>query len=252
MLAEFFVPAAAFVVGLGAGFINVIVGSGSSIMVPMLMFLGLPPHTAIGTNRFAMLFNNGTGAIRYWQSDYLDLRTAIVLSGSAVIGATLGAFVVLETDPGILRRIVAIILIAEALVVLLSRESLGITDREFTLTKRNVIAGSIAGFIVGLYGGFVGMAMTSIFIFVFVAFFGLRFIKGAAIAKVLTFMISLTAAGIFLANVVVDVTIGITLAAAYIIGAAAGVHSAIQMGDKRIKMLFIVIVGASALKLLFS
>lgn len=238
-------------VGLIAGFINVIVGSGSSITIPILVFLGLPPHIAIGTNRFAMLFNNGTGAIRYYQKKYLDLKVAFIFSAFAAVGAAVGAFLVLETRPDILVKIIAFILIAEAVVVLLGRKRLGIENKEFESTRKNLVIGAVAGLLIGLYGGFIGMAMTSMFIFVFVSLFGLSFLRSAAMAKVLTFVISLVATAIFLASLKVDLLVGGVLAVAYIVGAYFGVNSAIKMGDPKIKIFFIIIVIASAVKLLF-
>ncbi len=43
------------VVGVMVGFINTLTGSGSLIMVPLLMSMGLPPHIANGTNRIAVV-----------------------------------------------------------------------------------------------------------------------------------------------------------------------------------------------------
>lgn len=240
-----------FFVGLLAGFINVIVGSGSSITIPILIFLGLPPHIAIGTNRFAMLFNNLTGAIGYYRKKKLYLKIAIVFSIFAAIGAIIGAKLVLATRPEILIKIIAFVLIAEAIVIILSRKKLGLARKVFNFSKKRYILGCVFGFIVGLYGGFIGMAMTSILIFFLVLLFSFSFIESAAIAKVITFVISLFASIIFLASLKVNILIGVVLALAYILGAFFGVHSAIKMGDARIKTLFIVVVLASAIKLLF-
>jgi len=240
-----------FFVGLLAGFINVIVGSGSSITIPILIFLGLPPHIAIGTNRFAMLFNNFTGAVRYHAKKYLNVKIAILFSVFAAIGAIIGAKLVLATRPDILVKIIAFVLIGEAIVVILSRKKLGLVRKTFNFSKKRYIVGCIFGFLVGLYGGFIGMAMTSMLIFFLVLIFSFSFIESAAIAKVITFVISLFASIIFLASLKVNILIGGVLALSYIIGAFIGVHSAIKMGDARIKTLFIVVVVASAVKLLF-
>ena len=240
-----------FGIGLVAGFINVIVGSGSSIMVPALLFLGFPPHVAIATNRFAMLFNNGTGAIRYYQKKYLDLKTAAIFSISAAVGAVIGALTVLSVNSDIIKIIVAVILIAEAVILVFGAKNLGIEGVVFELTKKNLIIGLIIGLLVGLYGGFIGMAMTSLLIFLFISMFRMRFIESAAMAKVLTFTISFFASIVFIVNFKVDFTVAAVLIASYIIGAWLGVNSAIKMGDKRIRIFFIVIVLASAIKLLF-
>ena len=45
-------------VGFIAGVINVVAGGGSLLTLPMLIFLGLPPNIANGTNRIAIIIQN--------------------------------------------------------------------------------------------------------------------------------------------------------------------------------------------------
>lgn len=239
----------AFAVGLFAGFINVIVGSGSSIAVPFLIFLGLPPVIAIGTNRFAMMFNNFTGAIRYHAKQYLNLRVALIFALCAAAGSILGAKLVIITKPAILTDIIAAILILEALVLLFGAK-LGLARRSIEFTQKHYIAGCLFGFLAGVYGGFIGMAITSIIMFFIVLFFGFSFLESAAMTKVITFAISFAATIVFLANLKVNIALGATLAVAYIIGGYLGVHSAVKMGDVRVRMLFIAVVTLGAVGLL--
>jgi len=44
-----------FFVGLIVSFYGTLVGGGSLITIPKLIILGLPPHTAIGTDRLGIL-----------------------------------------------------------------------------------------------------------------------------------------------------------------------------------------------------
>ena len=48
-------------VGMVAGFINTLAGSGSLLTLPLLMFMGLPANVANGTNRIALLLQNVVG-----------------------------------------------------------------------------------------------------------------------------------------------------------------------------------------------
>ena len=41
-----------FLIGVLASFIGAIVGGGGLLSIPFLMFIGLPPQTAIATNKF--------------------------------------------------------------------------------------------------------------------------------------------------------------------------------------------------------
>ena len=64
-------------VGLIAGFINILAGSGSLLTLPLLMFLGLPPNVANGTNRIAILLQNVVGVTSFKQQKVLDFRDGI-------------------------------------------------------------------------------------------------------------------------------------------------------------------------------
>ena len=54
-------------VGFIAGIINVVAGGGSLLTLPILIFLGLPPNIANGTNRIAIIIQN-IFAIKGFQS----------------------------------------------------------------------------------------------------------------------------------------------------------------------------------------
>jgi uncharacterized membrane protein YfcA len=52
---EFYSLTAVFLVGVAASVIGTMVGGGSLLSIPLLIFLGLPPQVAIATDRFAAL-----------------------------------------------------------------------------------------------------------------------------------------------------------------------------------------------------
>ena len=45
-----------FMAGLASGAINTIAGGGSLLTLPILIFMGLPPSVANGTNRIQLIF----------------------------------------------------------------------------------------------------------------------------------------------------------------------------------------------------
>ena len=47
-----------FICGLISGVINTLAGGGSLITLPIMIFLGIPPTTANGTNRVQLIFQN--------------------------------------------------------------------------------------------------------------------------------------------------------------------------------------------------
>ena len=55
---EWYLYVAIVVIGIIAGYINTLAGSGSLLTLPLLMFVGLPATVANGTNRIGILFQN--------------------------------------------------------------------------------------------------------------------------------------------------------------------------------------------------
>ena len=63
-----------FAAGLIAGVLNVIAGGGSFLTLPILMFLGLPPGVANGTNRVGILLQNVGAVWSFEKHGVLDWR----------------------------------------------------------------------------------------------------------------------------------------------------------------------------------
>ena len=67
-------------------------GGGSLLTLPMLIFFGLPPHIANGTNRIAIIIQN-IFAVKGFQSKGVNTYPfSIYLAIPATIGAIIGAF----------------------------------------------------------------------------------------------------------------------------------------------------------------
>ena len=55
------------VLGFIASFLNAIVGGGGLISLPALLAVGLPPSTAIATNKLANTISNGTSMLTFYE-----------------------------------------------------------------------------------------------------------------------------------------------------------------------------------------
>lgn len=60
-----------FSLGVSVGFINLVSVVGSLITLPVLIFLGLPPTVANGTNRIGILIQNFLGMYQFYKKDSL-------------------------------------------------------------------------------------------------------------------------------------------------------------------------------------
>ncbi|MGH9898768.1 MAG: TSUP family transporter, partial [Pyrinomonadaceae bacterium] len=54
-----------FATGLVSGLVDSIAGGGGLIAVPVLLGIGLPPQTALGTNKLQGMFGTATATMRY-------------------------------------------------------------------------------------------------------------------------------------------------------------------------------------------
>ena len=84
------------VVGFFAGIINTLAGGGSLFTLPVLIFLGLPPAVANGTNRIAIVVQSLGGTLGYQSKGISTFPFPIYLGASASIGAVIGAQLALQ------------------------------------------------------------------------------------------------------------------------------------------------------------
>ena len=141
-----------FILCIVIGFINTLVGSGSLIMVPLLMALGLPPHIANGTNRVAVFFQSLTGAITFFSQQKTYPRFAIWVIVPCLIGAMLGAYTAIQISPKAIEICIGILLFVMLGVVAMKPERWMKKETNPHLTITWLTIGAMLA--TGFYGGF--------------------------------------------------------------------------------------------------
>lgn len=106
---------ALFAAGLIAGVLNVVAGGGSFLTLPLLIFAGLPPTVANGTNRVAILVQNVAAVWGFDRRRLLDRRLAPWAALPAVAGAALGSWGALAVGDRAFQRTLAILMVAVTL-----------------------------------------------------------------------------------------------------------------------------------------
>ncbi|MDB2394161.1 sulfite exporter TauE/SafE family protein, partial [Flavobacteriaceae bacterium] len=97
--------------GLFAGFVNTMAGGGSLLTLPLLIFLGLPPATANGTNRIAIIVSASSATQGFRSKNISSFPLSIYLGIAAFFGALIGSRIAVEIDGLLFNKILAIILI---------------------------------------------------------------------------------------------------------------------------------------------
>lgn len=135
---------------------NVTAGGGSALGLPALIFLGLDPSVANGTNRIAIIVQNVGAISSFRTSGMRGMRQSLGLAGWAVPGAILGTIVAVRISDTWFQIAVGIVNILTILTMFLPKNkgAGGTSDN----SKRNLLVG-IALFFTGIYGGFIQVSV---------------------------------------------------------------------------------------------
>lgn len=88
------IPVDAFLIlALGAmvGFLSGLFGVGGGfLMTPLLIFIGVPPAIAVGTQSNQLVAAGVSGAITHWRRRNVDIKMALVMLSGSMIGSFVG------------------------------------------------------------------------------------------------------------------------------------------------------------------
>jgi uncharacterized membrane protein YfcA len=87
--------------GTAVGFLSGLFGVGGGfLMTPLLMFIGVPPAVAVGTEANKIAASSISGVMAHWRRGNVDVRMGLVLLFGGFLGSTSGVFLF-----GLLRAI---------------------------------------------------------------------------------------------------------------------------------------------------
>lgn len=110
--------------GMVAGILSGLVGVGGGIIiVPVLVyFLGFSQHQAQGTTLAMFLIPIGIlGAYNYYKQGYVDIKTALLISSTFVIGSYIGSKISISLDQNTVKKIFGIIILLVSLKMIFSK-----------------------------------------------------------------------------------------------------------------------------------
>ena len=239
-------------VGAVSGALNVLAGGGSFLTLPLLIFLGLPPGVANGTNRIAILVQNMGAVWRFRSHGLFDPAWIPLAGGPADLGAILGTWAAIEIGDETFRRVLAALMVLATLWILwdpLSRRrgSRATVPSGVPHGGRRA-AFAAAFFAVGLYGGFV-QAGIGFLLAAVATWAGLDLVRGNALKVLVVLLLTPISLAIFAWSGRVEWLVGLPLAAGHLLGALAGVRWTVLKGHVWIKRFLTVTVIAFAIKL---
>lgn len=236
-------------VGLVAGVLNVLAGGGSFLTLPMLIFLGLPPSVANGTNRVGILLQN-VGAVWSFRQQGVESRSvALWFAIPATLGAGVGASLALWISESAFQKILAFLMVGLTLISLLSARGDTAPTRPSGPPHRGLLV--LGALLTGVYGGFVQAGVGFLFLAV-ATWSGLDLVRGNAV-KVLTILcLTFQALAIFAWQGKVDWAFGLCMAVGSVAGGILGARLAVLAGNRWLHWVVTVMVLIFAIKLWWS
>ena len=237
-------------VGFIAGIINILAGGGSLLTLPMLIFLGLPPHIANGTNRVAIIIQN-IFAVKGFQSKGIKTYPfSLYLAIPATIGAIIGAIVGIKIEGELFNKILGIVMLVIVIYMVLKSNKISKNNIERIKGKYFWLS-IIAFFFIGLYGGFIQAGVGFIILFTLSNINQFSLVKSNAIKVTVALIYTLVAVAIFAYNDSVNWKYGLILSLGNATGGWVTSRWSVNKDDKFIKKVLIIMVLAMAIKLWF-
>ena len=230
------------------GFIDAIAGGGGLIMMPALLFAGVPPINALATNKLQSVFGTSVALRNYGRSGLVEWRPNRLSVALVFVGATVGALAVQAINTHLLNLIIPFLLIAVALYVLVSpRMSDDDAHHRVSAAGYAPVAAAI-----GLYDGFFGPGTGTFFTTSLVGLRGYGLTKATALTKLFNFTSNVASVLLFALGGKMLWLLGLSMAAGAMLGGYIGSHTAMRFGARVIRPLLVVISLGLTARLLWS
>jgi len=235
--------------GFAAGFIDAIAGGGGLISLPALLWAGLPAHLALGTNKLQSAVGTAMAVGKYHGAglvEWRDVRPAVIVTA---VMAAVGTVTVLTVRNDLLARIVPWLLLGVAAWIFV-RPGLAAAAGPPRLGPWPfaLLAGSALGF----YDGFFGPGTGAFWTAAWVEGRALPLTRATAATKVVNLTSNLAALAVFAGGRSVDPLAAAAMIVGQIVGGRLGATLAIRHGARFIRVVFIAVVLALVVRLLWA
>jgi uncharacterized membrane protein YfcA len=238
-----------FLAGVAAGFTDAIAGGGGLIALPVLLAAGVPPHQALATNKLQASFGTFTAALNYTRAGLMPTGHLLLGIAATAAGALSGALLVRQLAADFLRPLIIAMLALMFLYMLFAPQArLEGGARRLSPTLFYPLAGLALRF----YDGFFGPGTGSFWILALLALAGLGLKRATAQAKVFNFTSNVAALALFAASGLVVWSYGLLMGAGQVVGALAGSTLVQRRQARFIRLFFLLAVGATILRLLWT
>ncbi len=235
-----------FGLGIVVGFINVNAGGGSSLTLPILIFLVGDVALANGTNRVAILVQNVFAVASFRKRKFHEFKLSGKLSLLTLPGAIIGAILATKISGVLFERILGVVLIGIVVSMFFSKKyTNGSRDQEKHTNW--LIYPTLFG--IGFYGGFLQVGVGFLFMAALYYLLNLDLVRVNMHKVFIILIYTIPALVIFFVTGNINWKFGLTLAAGSALGGWFGAHASVKGGEKMIRIVLAIVILWMALKL---
>jgi uncharacterized membrane protein YfcA len=237
-----------FLAGFGGGFIDAIAGGGGLITVPALLAAGLPPQIALGTNKLQSSCGTALTVVRYARAGLMEAPWLWLAATFSFLASMGGAYAVSVLSKDLLRQMIPWMLASVAVYTALNRR-FGIHPGKRWISP--LVFASAFGITLGFYDGFFGPGTGSFWTIGLVALLGMDLRHATGYTKAVNLASNLGSLGVFLVMGSVHVPAAGAMIAGQVVGARLGSGLVVRKGAAFIRPVFLSVVFAMTLKLMW-
>ncbi len=233
--------------GLAAGFVDAVAGGGGLIGIPALLAAGVPPISALATNKMQSAIGTSVAAFTFWRRGYVRLRPLVPALLVTIAGSFLGAVAIKNIDVTLLRYAVPAALIPIAAYFLFAPN---LTDASRASRLNFTVFVPVVGFGIGFYDGIFGPGTGTFFTMAFVTLFGLGMTHAAGHTKVMNLTSNLAALALFIPSGDVLWPAALVMGIGQVAGGYLGALTGIRYGSRFIRPVVVIVALVLAVRVL--
>lgn len=242
---DFLVLAFLVVAAFIGGVLDATVGGGGFLVIPAIVFSGSVMQYAIGTSRLIFLMDSGSAMLGHARRSNIDYKLAATYGVFSIAGTQFGAYVSKSLPSAMLAKVFGFFMLAMLLAIIL-QPRMGLEKKAPKSRILAIPAGLLMGFLIGLFGGGVGVLI----IVALVLISGATLLSASGTSQVIVFMSNVFALAAYYAYGLVDLKLGLLMGVAAFFGAQAGVQLAHRYGSGWLRMMLVAVTLASSVKLI--
>lgn len=233
-------------IGIGVitgGITSLIGASGVMIIVPVLtMLFKVSIHTAIGTSLFVDVIASLTVSYTYYKNGNIELKSAVWITLTSIIGAQLGAFYAHKLGEGNLTSSFGIVLVIIGLLMVRKsyKEKSNSSDTlnksiRFKKEWQKTLAALITGLVVGILSGIFGAGGGVMILIALITIMSFRLHKAIGTSTLIMAITALSSTVAYAARGNIDLILGSLLATGAFLGGIVGSRYANKVNEKTLQ-----------------